>query len=165
MQEVLSCPGILERFLAPSEGADAIRDTWVSMWSLDSDDGKGAEEAVRRADEFVLKPRREEGGNNVYRGNVLPFVAQMPQQERGGWFMMELIRPPRGVGAYLVRSGTGRVSARMMNELAVFGGVLFGEGREIREEQIGWLVQTKDVDEGGVAAGLSVLDSVILVDK
>ena len=166
VQEVLSRPGILERFLAPSEGADAVRDTWVSMWSLDSDDGKGAEEAVRRAHELVLKPQREGGGNNIYRGNIPPFVAQMPQEERVAWVAMELIRPPRGVGAYLVRSGTGRVSARVMNEFGVFGWALFGEGREIREEQVGWLVRTKaeDVDEGGVAAGFSVLDSVVLVD-
>ncbi|KAF8488207.1 glutathione synthase [Russula emetica] len=166
VQEVLSRPGILERFLAPSEGADAVRDTWVSMWSLDKDEGKGAEEAVRRAHELVLKPQREGGGNNIYRGNIPPFVAQMSQQERVAWVAMELIRPPRGVGAYLVRPGTGRVSARVMNEFGVFGWALFGEGREVREEQVGWLVRTKaeDVDEGGVAAGFSVLDSVLLVD-
>jgi hypothetical protein len=69
-----SRPGILERFLAPSEGADAVRDTWVSMWSLDKDDGKGAEEAVRRTHVLVLKPQREGGGNNVYQGNTPPFV-------------------------------------------------------------------------------------------
>jgi Eukaryotic glutathione synthase, ATP binding domain len=59
VQEVLSRPGVLERFLAPSEGADAVRDTWVGILSLDRDDGKGAEEAVRRAHELVLKPRRD----------------------------------------------------------------------------------------------------------
>ena len=166
VQEVICRPGILERFLAPSEGADAVRDTWVSMWSLDTDDGKGAEEAVRRAQGLVLKPQREGGGNNVYRGNIPSFVAQMPQQERVAWVAMELIRPPRGVGAYLVRPGTGRVSARVMNELGVFGWALFGKGREVREEQVGWLMRTKaeDVDEGGVAAGFSVLDSILLVD-
>ena len=138
VQEVLSRPGILERFFAPSEGADAVRDTWVSMWSLNSDNGKGAEEAVRRAHELVLKPQREEGGNNIYRGNISPFVAQMPQQERVAWVAMELIRPPRGVGAYLVRSVTGRVSARVMNEFGVFSWALFGERREIRGA--GWMV-------------------------
>jgi hypothetical protein len=119
------------------------------MWSLNSDNGKGAEEAVRRAHELVLKPQREGGGNNIYRGNIPPFVAQMPQQERVAWVAMELIRPPRGVGAYLVRSVTGRVSARVMNEFGVFGWALFGEGREVREEQVGWLVRTKaeDVDD------------------
>jgi hypothetical protein len=166
VQEVLSRPSLLERFLAPSEGADALRDTTVSMWSLDKDDGKGAEEAERRAHELVLKPQREGGGNNVYRGSIPPFVAQLPQQERVAWVAMELICPPRGVGAHLVWSGTGRVSACVMNKLGVFGWAFFGEGREVREEQVGWLVRTKaeDVDEGGVAAGFSVLDSVVLVD-
>jgi hypothetical protein len=90
----------------------------------------------------------------------------MTQQERVVWVAMELIRPPRGVGAYLVRSGTGRVSARVMNELGVFGWALFGEGREVREEQVGWLVRTKgeDISDGRVAAGFSVLDIVLLVD-
>ena len=148
MQEVPSRPDILERFLVPSECADAVRDTWINMWSLDSDNGKGAEEAVRRAHELVLKPQREGGGNNVYRGNIPPFVAQIPQQDRVAWVAMELIRPPRGVGAYPVQSGTRRVSARVMNELGVFGWALFGEGREVREDQGGWLMRTKaeDVD-------------------
>ena len=167
VQEVLTRPGMLERFLAPSEGAAAVRDSWVGMWSLDADGGAGAEEAVRRAQDLVLKPQREGGGNNVYRGNIPPFVAQLPAQERAAWVAMELIRPPQGVRAYLVRSGAGRVGARVMSELGVFGWALFGEGREVREEQAGWLVRTKadDVDEGGVATGFSVLDSVLLVDS
>ncbi len=166
VQEVLSRPGILERYLTPSEDADAVRDSWVSMWSLDQEDGKGAEEAVRRAHQLVLKPQREGGGNNIYWGNIPAFVAQLPQRERAAWVAMELIRPPRGVGAYLVRPRTGRVSARVMSEIGVFGWALFGEGRKLREEQVGWLVRTKgeDVDEGGVAAGFSVLDSILLVD-
>jgi hypothetical protein len=31
VREVFSRPGILERFLAPSEGANCVRNTWVSM--------------------------------------------------------------------------------------------------------------------------------------
>jgi glutathione synthase len=167
VQEVLTRPGMLERFLTPSEGAAAVRDSWVCMWSLDADGGAGAEEAVRRAHELVLKPQREGGGNNIYRGNIPPFVAQLPEQERAAWVAMELIRPPRGVRAYLVRSGTRRICARAMSELGVFGWALFGEGREVREGQAGWLVRTKadDVDEGGVATGFSVLDSILLVDS
>jgi glutathione synthetase len=166
VQEVLTHPGVLERFLAPEEGAAAVRDSWVRMWALDVDGGAGAEEAVRRAHELVLKPQREGGGNNVYRGNIPPFVARLPQHERAAWIAMELIHPPRGVGAYLVRPGTGRVSARVVSEFGVFGWALFGDGRELREELAGWLVRTKaeDVDEGGIAAGFSVLDSVLLVD-
>jgi len=158
---------MLERFLAPSSGAELVRESWVRMWALDEGpNGAGAEEAVRRARELVLKPQREGGGNNVYRDKIPPFVAQLPERERAAWVAMELIRPPRGIGAHLVRSGGGRVRASVMSELGVFGWALFGEGRELKEEQAGWLVRTKaeDVDEGGVAAGFSVLDSVVLVD-
>lgn len=65
---------MLERFLAPSEGAATVRDTWMRMWSLDA----GTEEAVRRAHELVLKPQREGGGNNVYLRSIPQFVAQLP---------------------------------------------------------------------------------------
>ena len=162
VQEVLTRPDVLERFLSPSEGADAVRDSWVRMWALEG----GADEAVRRAHELVLKPQREGGGNNIYRDAIPPFVAQLPVRERAAWIAMELIRPPHGVGAHLVRSGKGRMRASVVSELGVFGWALFGEGREVKEEQVGWLVRTKaeDVDEGGVAAGFSVLDSVVLVD-
>ena len=163
VQEVLTRPGVLERFLAPtSGGAESVRESWMRMWALD----EGTDEAVRRARELVLKPQREGGGNNIYRDNIPQFVKQLPERERAAWIAMELIRPPRGVGAHLVRSGGGRVSAAVISELGVFGWALFGEGREVKEEQAGWLVRTKaeDVDEGGVAAGFSVLDSVVLVD-
>jgi glutathione synthase len=167
VQEALTRPGVLERFIAPSEGAAAVRDSWMRMWGLDEGAGTGAEEAVRRASELVLKPQREGGGNNVYRDKIPAFVAQLPHRERAAWVAMELIRPPRHVGAYLVRSGAGRVStSAAASELGVYGWALFGEGREMKEELAGWLVRTKaeGVDEGGVAAGFSVLDSVLLVD-
>jgi hypothetical protein len=70
VQEVLSRPGILEHFLAPLEGADAVHDTWVSMWSLDRDDGKGVEEAVCHMHDLMLKLQRKGGGNNIYQGNI-----------------------------------------------------------------------------------------------
>jgi hypothetical protein len=70
VQEVLSCPGILEHFLAPLEGADAIHDTWMSMWSLNRDDSKGAEEAVCHMHDLMLKLQHKGGGNNIYQGNI-----------------------------------------------------------------------------------------------
>jgi len=66
VQEVLTHPGMLERFLAPSEGAATMRDTWTRMWSLGAGGRAGAEEAGCRAHDLVLKPRREGGGNSVY---------------------------------------------------------------------------------------------------
>ena len=155
VQEVLTRPGMLD-VSSRLQRVLRLRDSWACIWSLDADGGAGADEAVRRAQELVLKPQRD-------RENVPPFIAQLPVQERAAWVAMELIRPPRGVCAYLVRSGAGRVSARVMSEFGVYKWALFGEGMEVREEQAGCLVRTKadDVDEGGVDA----VDSVLLVDS
>jgi hypothetical protein len=199
VQEVLTRPGVLERFLAPAEyaHAHALRDTWVGMWGLDAahaqippganpsgvdlggagagiaeSEPAGTRLARARADDVVLKPQREGGGNNVYRSAVPRFLDALPARERAAWIAMELIRAPRGVGAYLVRSAAAaeeRVwKGAVVSELGVFGWALFGAGgREgVAEACAGWLVRTKaeGVDEGGVAAGFSVLDSVLLVD-
>lgn len=141
--------------------------------------------ARRHADKLVLKPQREGGGNNVYKGDIPAFLEGLSEEERKAWIAMALIVPPAGVGSYLVRamsgaSGAGKsgteeseklVHADTISELGIFGWALFGkdEGNGvIRKERgdVGWLMRTKGVEsnEGGVAAGFSVLDSVVLVD-
>ncbi|KAH8109754.1 glutathione synthase [Phellopilus nigrolimitatus] len=171
VQEVLARPGVLERFLLPAgigggsgdEGfgpetftpADvaAVRASWVDMWALDAPGG--AARAQEDAAALVLKPQREGGGNN---------------RERAAWIAMALIAPPAGTGGYLVRAGGEEARrAEVVSELGVFGWALGiqvdGEGEE-GEEGGAWLVRTKgrESDEGGVAVGFSVLDSVLLVD-
>ena len=82
---------------------------------------------------------------------------------------MRLIAPPPQ-GSYLVRAGAGAdtaVRAEVVSELGVFGWALFGSASgAVTQKEAGWLVRTKGKvsDEGGVAAGFSVLDSIVLVD-
>ncbi|KAI5121336.1 hypothetical protein M0805_000644 [Coniferiporia weirii] len=182
VQQVLTRPGVLERFLRPeAEGAGsfdpevfseaeiaAVRASWVEMWGLDDDDGVARARA--RAAALVLKPQREGGGNNVYRDAITGFLDGLPAQERAAWIAMALIEPPANVGGYLVRAGGADIGAKkadVVSELGIFGWALFG-GREerVQEHAGGWLVRTKgrESDEGGVAVGFSVLDSVLLVD-
>ena len=128
---------------------------------------------------LVLKPQREGGGNNVYRDAIPEFLRTLEAKDRAAWIAMRLIEPPQGVGGWLVRSGTPPVRPDVVSELGVFGWALFGPGMEgegnaggvdanagINEKTVGWLVRTKgrESDEGGVAVGFSVLDSVVLVD-
>ena len=110
-------------------------------------------------------PSRREAGT-IYRDKIPVFVAKLPHHDHAAWDAIELIHPPCHTGAHLIRYGMGRVSVHVMCKLGVFGWALFGGGQELKEEQAGWLVCTKaeDVDEGGVAIGFSVLDSVLLVD-
>ncbi|KAG6866174.1 hypothetical protein C0991_007724 [Blastosporella zonata] len=193
VQEVLTHPGVLEHFLADEKkwGADVysrseldeLRQTFMGMWGLDvgSDlltadlealqsgrEGFGVRKAREQALSLVLKPQREGGGNNVYKDSIPPFLDSLPPKERQAWIAMELIVPPNGTGNYLLRAGGGSQAAakvEVVSELGIFGWALFGGG-EIRHEGAGWLVRTKgkDSDEGGVATGFSVLDSVLLID-
>jgi len=205
VQEALSQPGVVERFFPASEGEAAasavadLRETWMPMWALDAENPPslstsssdvennpgeeplGTTLARRYAEKLVLKPQREGGGNNIYKGDIPAFLEGLSPEERRAWIAMALIVPPAWVGSYLVRagvvgkSGSGEqdklVRAETISELGVFGWVLFGndEGAGVvRKERgdVGWLMRTKGVEsnEGGVAAGFSVLDSVVLVE-
>jgi glutathione synthase len=212
VQEALTRPGVLEHFLGNGDvrwGAGAldltvyaagIRDTWMGMWALDSEDAdiiatldhhqptlpaspSGEEEGIEppgtrlarlKALSLVLKPQREGGGNNVYREAIPAFLDSLRAEEREAWIAMEMIETPRGVGGYLVRAAPASaddgssekkvVRADVISELGIFGYALFGAG-DVVEREVGWLVRTKGTEsnEGGVAAGFSVLDSVMLV--
>lgn len=180
VQQVLTKPGVLESFLldhARWGGPDftevdvaLVRDSWMGIWGLDEDGDGGIAKARSAAEKLVLKPQREGGGNNVYRSSIPRFLDTLPMAEREAWIAMELIETPKGVNNYLVRAGAGSrgaVRAETISELGIFGWALFGSGaKEIKHEEAGWLVRTKgiDSDEGGVAAGVSVLDSLLLVD-
>ncbi|KAG6820122.1 hypothetical protein H0H93_005128 [Arthromyces matolae] len=191
IQEVLTQPGVLEHFLSDKKWGSAVfsepelhelRGTFMAMWGLDvgSDlltpdhdsltsgkENHGVLKARQLAHSLVLKPQREGGGNNVYKDSIPLFLDQLPPKERQAWIAMELIVPPNGAGNYLVRAGGGNqavIKVDVVSELGIFGWALFGSDVDTRQEQVGWLVRTKgkDSDEGGVATGFSVLDSVLL---
>lgn len=181
VQQVLARPGVLERFLLAEQGTygpevfaksdvAAVRASWMDMWGLDEGDGEGVQRTLDRAEKLVLKPQREGGGNNVYKAAIPAFLSQLPVRERSAWIAMQLIEPPEGTGNYLVRAGganEGAHKADVVSELGIFGWAIFGKkGEKVEEEEGGWLVRTKgrESDEGGVAVGFSVLDSVLLVD-
>lgn len=180
VQQVLSDPGVLERFLRDEKKYDQvlsqeqvveIRSSWMGMWGLDlgGPEGTGLLRTKERFQSLVLKPQREGGGNNVYKEAIPSFLENLPEQERQAWIAMELIVPPEGLQGYLIRGGgTDTVKTDVASELGIFGWTLFGgEKRQVlQEKEVGWLVRTKgkDSNEGGVATGFSVLDSVVLVD-
>lgn len=168
-----------------------VRANWMGMWGLDDTEDPGGsvgDEAARRSEGYhvteelgtrkarelaaslVLKPQREGGGNNVYKEAIPAFLDKLSPEERQAWIAMELIIPPEGVGNYLVRAGGGAertVKTEVVSELGIFGWALFGSSlTRMKEKEVGWLVRTKgkDSNEGGVATGFSVLDSLLLVD-
>ena len=175
IQAVLAKPGVVESFLLPDpskgyvepfteEDIKDLRASWMDMWGLEEPDG--VTWARERHQGLVLKPQREGGGNNIYKGNIPGFLDRLAEKEREAWIAMELIKVPKGGENYLVRSRSEVVKCPTVSELGIFGWALFGKGNENRYGEGGYLLRTKgeDNDEGGVAAGFSVLDSVVLVD-
>ena len=195
VQEVLTRPGVLERFLTDKKygeqviGEDEIKElrkSFMGMWGLDVSEDmltpdvtaleSGQEEfgvlkAREKALSLVLKPQREGGGNNVYKEAIPLFLDTLAPEERQAWIAMELILPP-DTGNYLIRARPAEsketrapVKTGVISELGIFGWSLFG-GTCLIDKQAGWLLRTKgkESNEGGVATGYSVLDSLLLID-
>jgi glutathione synthase len=90
---------------------------------------------------------------------------------------MSLITPPSSLQNVLLRSvppppnspsnDHAAVLKDVISELGVYGVALFGpeRGTIYNDGEVGTLLRTKgrESDEGGVAVGFSVLDSVVLV--
>ena len=169
------------------EGIAELRESFMEMWGLDvgkdmiTKDAEaitsgretfGIQKARESAMSVVLKPQREGGGNNVYKEAIPTFLDRLPSEESQAWVAMQLIQPPE-CGNYLVRAGSTNldvhqpVKAATLSELGIFGWALFGgPGESVDEREVGSLLRTKwkEDNEGGVATGFSVLDSVLLVD-
>ncbi|CAO1623342.1 unnamed protein product [Sympodiomycopsis kandeliae] len=233
VQQVLSEPGVTEAFLpkATQEQVAHLKSTWAGLYPLDDASELGRQglrlaQDPASASSYVMKPQREGGGNNIYRGDIPIALKAMDERdakrndgspkEREGYILMELIQPPTGLGNYLVRppsnssaaassaevktvlSGDSsshheglttsecRLCSDVVSELGIYGFTLFkrrsgqsssadfdvytsepkkGDSEQASVSQAAYLLRTKgrESDEGGVAVGFSVLDSVLLV--
>ncbi|BGP33825.1 Glutathione synthetase [Rhodotorula toruloides] len=155
IQEVLaSRPEALERFLKNGKDRDELRRTFTGLYPMD--DSELGKEALRKAYEeserFVLKPQREGGGNNIYRGDIPPFLDRLAEEDkrrgieeqkgaeargegveaqprgREGYILMSLIEPPKGMEQVLVKAGEDKGRrADVVSELGIYGVVLLRE--------------------------------------
>ncbi|KAJ9382900.1 hypothetical protein DTO063F5_5419 [Paecilomyces variotii] len=172
IQQVLaepSGPDNLSRFLPRTEPSmiSNLRGTFAPQYDL-SANGRGRELALNpeTAVKHVLKPQREGGGNNIYKADIPEFLRSIPETDWKRWVLMEMIQPPPTAKNIVLRSDGQVLSGHVIGELGVFGTILWKDnGDIIHNEQGGWLMRTKgkESNEGGVAAGFSSLDSVILI--
>ncbi|KAJ9475551.1 Glutathione synthetase [Pseudozyma hubeiensis] len=193
VQQVLAEPQQLEPLLtslkADASTAQSLRETFTDLYPLDDSPlgRQGYQLATTSPEHYVLKPQREGGGNNVYRTDIPRFLAELESSSsssstaiarRQAYILMSLIKPPSGLGNYLVKASTptskgGAVLANdTVSELGVYGAILFSnadshsQGVTVKHHQSGgYLLRTKgrDSDEGGVAVGFSVIDSPLLI--
>lgn len=171
----------LKAFL-PHHSANTLQDlrsTFAPQYSLSTLDSGAEPEGIRLAQSetsaanHVLKPQREGGGNNIYRTNIPSFLNSIPKSQWKQYILMELIHPPSAAKNTVLRSDGQVVSGDVISELGIFGTCLWKTGPADKTPQIlhntegGYLLRTKgkESDEGGVAAGFSSLDSLILYEE
>lgn len=178
MQQVLATPHSphLARFLPDPSVAERVRKTFAAIYPLDDSpagkDAKALATDAERAVGYVLKPQREGGGNNIYRGAIPPFLRSLGDERKWrGFILMELIEPPALRNA-IVREGVVK-KGEVIGELGVYGACLWrgwvgglggkegekgvggtgGEGGEGAEQGVGVEEGDKRVKDGGGNGG------------
>lgn len=171
IQQVLADPFGPDHLSSFLEGTDPsvierLRKTFAPQYDL-SVPGQGRDLALNpeSALKHVLKPQREGGGNNIYKEEIPGYLKSMPEADWKGWVLMELINPAANAENVALRNDGEVLRGNVISELGVYGTILWEKnGKVLHNDQGGWLLRTKgkEVNEGGVAAGFSSLDSVLL---
>mmetsp|Transcript_13631 Transcript_13631/g.54646 ORF Transcript_13631/g.54646 Transcript_13631/m.54646 type:complete len:490 (+) Transcript_13631:70-1539(+) len=164
IQQVLDLDGVVERFLPNAEEADLVRRCFAKQWSMSGESGVEASKlALANPHGYVLKPQREGGGNNLYEEELASELKRMSATELSAYVLMERIKPVMNE-SILVRNGL-YVKGMSVFELGMFGAYLAKNGAVLRNSFSGHLLRTKlsAVDDGGVAAGVAVVDSPVLI--
>lgn len=166
MQQVLAEPGVLERYLPSAADANLLRSCFAGLYSLQpgSKDDKALADAKAHPGRYVLKPQREGGGNNLYDDELAKVLATASDDDLAAYILMERVFPPLTKG-YIMRAEQC-VPADLVGELGIYG-VFLGSSpdKPLLNKSGGHLLRSKDVSnaDGGVAAGVAVLDSPVLV--
>ncbi|XP_028309433.1 glutathione synthetase [Gouania willdenowi] len=168
VQQVLAKPGVLERFLPDHpEAVQQIRATFAGLYTLDmgAEGDKNIAMALATPDRFVLKPQREGGGNNIYGTEICQVLEAVKESsERTAYILMDKIQPTPQQN-YLLRRDAPLKISDCLSELGVFGTYVRQGTHMVMNECVGHLLRTKSSEhqDGGVAAGVAVLDNPLLI--
>ncbi|KAJ4145331.1 hypothetical protein LMH87_004186 [Akanthomyces muscarius] len=164
-------PSVLGRFVkaAAAEQVAELSKTFTNIYPMDT--SPAGLEARKKAldptlaEAYVLKPQREGGGNNIYRGAIPAYLKSIPEAHWSSYILMELITPPP-VSNLILRNGSVEQGG-VICELGIYGTCLWDQKTDeiYHNELAGYLLRTKGdkSEEGGVAAGFGCMDSCCLV--
>uniref|UniRef100_A0A8C2DR87 Glutathione synthetase n=1 Tax=Cyprinus carpio TaxID=7962 RepID=A0A8C2DR87_CYPCA len=166
VQQELARRGVLERFFPDEpETVAQIRATFAGLYTLDMVEAQHSPLALANPDQYVLKPQREGGGNNIYGTEICEVLENLKSStERTAYILMDKIQPVP-VQNYLLRPGAPLKLNSCLSELGVFGAYVRWDHYMVFNECVGHLLRTKSSEhaDGGVAAGVAVLDNPLLV--
>ena len=144
------------------------------IWSLefagrDKETDEMIQKAIENPSDFVLKPQKEGGGNNFWEDEVKYKLMHFDEDpELRSYLLMEKIKSPI-IPAVHITMGEMKV-VDSLSELGI-NSVIFtrntadGRNELIENKLIGTLLRTKASSEleGGVSAGFSVIDDLLIV--
>ncbi|QPG73142.1 hypothetical protein FOA43_000448 [Brettanomyces nanus] len=165
IQQLLTDESILAKFYDKQDKSE-LHSTFCKIYPLDDSARAAAAKklAFECPENFVLKPQREGGGNNIYKEDIPGFLRSIPEEEWSGYILMELIHPPVQKNI-LLRDGQ-LAKDGIVSELGIYSSFLFNEysGEMINAAYQGYLLRSKisSSNEGGVAAGYGCVDSIYL---
>jgi len=115
---------------------DKLGDLFKGMWSLEHISDPNAAEihevvkkAIDKPEDYVLKPQREGGGNNLYDEKIREVLTQWDKKDVAQFLIMEKIRAPK-IKHYMLRAGKAEY-LDTITEYGIFSNVLVrnkGEG-------------------------------------
>jgi len=167
IQQIFCNTQILERFVKDSKKIGLLKQCFACLFSMDEFDmnKRAVEDAKKNPDNYVLKPQREGGGNNIYGQQVKETIEKLSSKELSAFILMERVRPPIS-NNFILREGKIYTDEPMISELGIYSVFLSdANGKILLDEEAGHLLRTKlaTTNEGGVAAGASALDSPWLI--
>ncbi|XP_061536681.1 glutathione synthetase-like isoform X1 [Phycodurus eques] len=167
VQQVLVKPGVLEQFFPDQlQVVEQVRATFAGLYTLDmgAEGDKTVAMALATPDQFVLKPQREGGGNNIHGQELCEVLGKVKNSaERMAYILMDKIQPVPTQN-YLLRRGTPLKISNCLSELGFFGAYVRQGEDMVMNDCVGHLLRTKSSEhlDGGVAAGVAVLDNPLL---
>ncbi|CAR27735.1 hypothetical protein ZYGR_0N02210 [Zygosaccharomyces rouxii] len=165
IQQLLTNPDILAQFVPDESSRSQLLSTFVNIYPLDDSSlgREGKRLAFEQPFNYVLKPQREGGGNNIYKNDIPDALRKMDEKDWAAYILMELIQPEPNKKNVVLR-GSEYYKEPILSELGIFGCVLFDESEIHYNQYSGWLLRSKfnSSNEGGVAAGFGCVDSLVL---
>ncbi|KAL3089280.1 hypothetical protein niasHS_007002 [Heterodera schachtii] len=173
MQQVLSTPGIVERFFTgPGEEgmAKAIRKVQIKGWPIGADEN--IEEGIRQKamenpQDYVLKANDCGPTGMSFNEDIVKKLQSMAPAERDFYYLTEKLRPTTVKNHFVRPNAEPMLNVNANPELGIFGCLVgnMNTGQVSFFSRIGHMMKSKmdNVDEGGVWRGNSVYDSPYLV--
>ena len=166
-QMVLAQHKILSKY-ADKDDVDSLLDVFgeILPLTLDKEGDENARQALLHPGRFVMKPQRDGGGHNLWDREMVETLEKLKNNpERSRFILMRILKPPVLKNRFLRSGETVTDVVDTKSEIGLYSTYCIVDGTEVRNENAGILVRTKlsTTNEGGVAAGFSVIDSPFFV--